>query len=168
MDQSEGVSFGFFERHIEEFSISILPLIWFSYIDHIFGESCCFPLRLLPCVFITVLSLMGLLYIFDLHACRHVCVTLDHCVPWSHHSHTHTHMGLVKARPNPERPESSGRALGLGPLQLATGSQESNNWVASQLQGTARLFLQRSQIGGKWVITGSEIDSMITALQSFK
>lgn len=91
MDQSEGVSFGFFERHIEEFSISILPLIWFSYIDHIFGESCCFPLRLVPCVFITVLSLMGLLYIFDLHACRHVCVTLDHCVPWGHHSHTHTH-----------------------------------------------------------------------------
>lgn len=79
---------------------------------------------------------------------------------------TATHTGLVKACPNPERPESRGRVLDLGPLQLATGSPDSNNRVAFQLQGTAKLFPQRSRIGGKWVIMGSEIEWMITALQT--
>lgn len=82
-------------------------------------------------------------------------------------SQLHTHMGLVKVHSNPEGPESRG-SLGLGPLQLAAGSPDSNNRVASQLQGTAKLFPQRSQIGGKWVIMGSEIGWMITALQTFK
>ena len=98
--------------------------------------------------FTAVLFLMGLLYMFDVLACRHVCVSLCLCVPVEP-LQPHTHMGLVKTRPNPERPESRGRVLGLGPLQLATGSHDSNNRVASQLQGTAEPFPQRSQIGGK-------------------
>lgn len=62
---------------------------------------------------------------------------------------THTHTRLVEPHPNPGRLESRGRSLGLGLLQLATASYDSNNRVASQLQGTAMLFPQRSQIGGK-------------------
>lgn len=64
----------------------------------------------------------------------HLCISAPLCAI------SHTHMGLVKTCPNSGSPESSRRSLGLGPLQLATGSHDSNNRVASQLQGTAKLF----------------------------
>lgn len=88
------------------------------------------------------------------HACRHIYASL---CPWSCDTHTHTY-GHTQ--------ESTRRSLGL--LQLATGSQDSNNRVASQLQATAEPFPERSQIGGKRVIMGSEIERMITALHSLK
>lgn len=101
------------------------------------GGSYCFTLKLVSYVFIAALSAIGQkytvgpLYTFNFHI-WHVCASPCHCVPWIHHSQTHTHTGLVKTRPNPERPECRGRVRGLGPLQLATGSHDSNNWVASQ------------------------------------
>lgn len=87
-----------------------------------------------PHVFTAAWSLMRLLYTFSL------CVPVCHGAIIHTHTHTLTHMGLVKPHPNPERLDSRGRSLGLGPLQLATGSHDSNNWVASQLQGTVMLF----------------------------
>lgn len=127
------------------------------------GQTFCFLLGLGLHVFIVVLYLIRTsVYPCLAYACQHVCA----CVPWSHCSHTH--MGLVKHHPNPERPESGERSLGLGPLQLAAGSHGSNNRVASQLQGTAMLFSHRSQIGGKWIIMGSKIQWMIIVLQPFK
>lgn len=144
--------------------LSVIRFACTNLISSLLSESYVLPLKLVPRVFIAILSLMRLLY--TPLTCMHSNMSVYLCVPACHRSHTY--MGLVNTGPNPERPESSRRSLGLGPLQLATGSHDSNNRVASQLQGTAKLFPQRSQIGGKWVIMGSEIEWMITALQSFK
>lgn len=85
------------------------------------------------CVYCTHILLKPL-YTFALYLCVPAChgAVMATC--------THTHMGLVKPCSNPERLESRGRSLGLGPLQLATGSHDSNKRVASQLQGTVMLF----------------------------
>lgn len=87
--------------------------------------------------------LMCLLHSYPVETIVYLCfVSLRPSMPWGcySHMHTHTHMGLVKPCSNPERLESRGRSLGLGPLQLATGSHDSNKRVASQLQGTVMLF----------------------------
>ena len=167
MDQSEGLALASLSDILKSLVFHIVPHLVFrhwSYLKWVILIP--FATRAL-CVYCGSVLNGTFLYIFDLHACRHVCVTLDHCVPWSRHSHTHTWAWLRLVLT--QRDQSPvGEPWVWAP---SSWQQEAKNLITGWLlnyREQRRLFLQRSQIGGKWVITGSEIDSMITALQSFK
>ncbi len=93
------------------------------------GESCSFPLRLLS----HVLSL-NCIYLWLPCMLTHLCISMTRCAMEPSQPRTHGPC------PNQRVPESRGRALALGPVQLATWSHDSNNWVASKLKGIAELF----------------------------